>query len=278
MEKNYLRNDLDTHVMTESISRSFNFRRADGSSFYCFNLTWNYGHLIITGDMGELTLDHYYAMPTFEQAVHWAASGENDYLLGKSNVRPEYDATKTANYIISNANAPILEALNGSKNWFNGEREDGMRQIAQKIRKGLKEKEEIEDYDIYHFEKLKPGTVGYAADNPHNFWSFCEVWEKWAELWKALEGFGHWLDYSNEEFSKIANPAYRREMREAIQDLCCNEEGALALFRNFQNTAYDDYPIRTDYSWSNYRLVSAIRWACQRLIAEGVVPLEKVAA
>ncbi|MFT8463171.1 hypothetical protein [Acetobacter persici] len=278
MTENYLRNDLDTHVMKEAVSRSFNFRRADGSSFYAFNLTWNYGHLSISGDMGELMLEHYHAMPTFEKAVHWAADAENQYLLGKSNVREEYDAEKTAKSIIQNANTNIIEALNGSK-WAGKSRSDGMRQIAQKIRKGILEKEDLEDYDIYFFNKKENFNLrleSMACDKPEHFWIFSEVWDKWLHLWKALEGFGHYSMWSDEEVQNILKPSYRREMRDAIIDICSSEDGALELLRNLGN--HDDYPIMTDYSFTNYRLVSAIRWACQRLISEGIVPEKRAAA
>lgn len=278
MSTNYLRNDLDTHVMKEAVSRSFNFRRADGSSFYAFNLTWSYGHLSISGDMGELMLEHYYAMPTFEKAVHWAADAENQYLLRKSNVREEYDSEKTANFIIQDANSAVIEALNGSE-WFGKGRLDGTRQIAQKIRKGILEKECLEDYDIYFFYRKEGVSFPSSCedfDTPERFWVFSEVWNKWAQLWKALVGFGHYKKWSDDELRNILKPSYRREMREAIIDICSSEDGALELFRSFED--YDDYPIMTDYSFTNYRLVSAIRWACQRLISEGVVPEEKAAA
>lgn len=273
-EKNYLRNDLDTHVMTESRSRSFNFRRADGSSFYFFKITWSAGVISITGDMGELMLEHWNAMPTFEKAVRWAANAELQYLLGKSNVSEEYDGEETARDIIRLANHEVIEALNGQF-WGRERRSDGMRQIAQKIRKGMLEKEDLEDYEIYSFSKHARGIIPTYCDVPEKYWGFCEVWNGWIQLWKALEGFGRFREWSDNNLKNILKPSYRREMRKAVEEACSTEMGAIDLFNH---TDYDDYPIRRDYSFTNYRLVAAIRWACQRLIAADVVPAEREVA
>lgn len=273
-DKNYLRNDLDTHVMTESKSRSFNFRRANGSSCYFFKITWSAGVISITGDMGELMLEHWNAMPTFEKAVRWAADAELQYLLGKSNVSEEYDGKETAKAIISHANHEVIEALNGQF-WIRERRSDGMRQIAQKIRKGLLEKEELEDYDIYSFSKHTKEATYMYRDIPERYWGFCEVWNGWLELWKALEGFGRYREWSDDSLKNILKPSYRREMRKAVEEACCTEMGVIDLFNH---TNCDDYPIMRDYSFTNYRLAAAIRWACQKFIAEGVVPAEREAA
>lgn len=273
-DKNYLRNDLDTHVMTESKSRSFDFRRADGSSFYFFKITWSAGVISIMGDMGSLTLENWYAMPTFEKAVHWAADAELQYLLGKSNVSEEYDGEETAKAIIRHANHEVIEALNGQF-WNRERRSDGMRQIAQKIRKGLLEKEELEDYDIYSFSKHTKEATHMYRDIPERYWGFCEVWNGWLELWKALEGFGRYREWSDDSLKNILKPSYRKEMRKAVEEACCTEMGVIDLFNH---TDYDDYPIMRDYSFTNYRLAAAIRWACQKFIAEGVVPAEREAA
>lgn len=273
-EKNYLRNDLDTHVMTESKSRSFDFRRADGSSFYFFKITWSAGVISIMGDMGSLTLENWYAMPTFEKAVHWAANAELQYLLGKSNVSEEYDGKETAKSIIRHANHEVIEALNGQF-WNRERRDDGMRQIAQKIRKGLLEKEELEDYDIYSFSKRTKVDIYQFRNDPKKYWDFCGVWNGWLDLWKALEDFGRYREWSDDSLKNILKPSYRREMRKAVEEACCTEMGVIDLFNH---TNYDDYPIMRDYSFTNYRLAAAIRWACQKFIAEGLVPAEREAA
>lgn len=64
-------------------------------------------------------------------------------------------------------------------------------------------------------------------------------------------------------------------MRQAVYDTCVFEDDAAALMCRL---GYDDFPIIYEYSFTHYRLASAIRWACQRLIAEGVVPAEREAA
>lgn len=290
-EKNYLRNDLDTHVMTESKSRSFNFRRADGSSFYFFNITWSAGKISLSGDIGNIVLYDVYAMPSFETAVQWAATSEIDYLLGKSEIKKQYQPKETADLIISNANAPVIEAINGiyDTNYIRDPqtgkyvldkrrlRVDGMRQQKQELRRGEIEEWQVED--IYIFEKKEHGNLiielAGGDDCPYRYWSFCDCWEKWVEIWKSLDDFGRYSNYSNDKVKNVLKSSYRANMRDAVYNACYTQDEAAALMCRL---GYDDFPIVYDYSFNARRLAAAIRWACQRLIAEGVVPAERAAA
>jgi hypothetical protein len=84
------------------------------SSAYSFGLTWRPGHIVLTGDLGELTLVHYHALPTFKD-ICWALSADHDYLMGKTNVRKEYDPEGTLEYIRQELDRPVIEFLNGEK-------------------------------------------------------------------------------------------------------------------------------------------------------------------
>ncbi|MFP2872642.1 hypothetical protein ACLEIY_10385 [Acetobacter tropicalis] len=288
MDKNYLRNDFDTHVMTESVSRSFDFRRPDGSSYYFFNMTWSRGKISISGDIGSMVLQCWPAMSSLESSVHWGHNADLDYLLGKSSAKEEYDGEATARELIRIANREVIEAINGywiddyfrdpeTKIYSSKKRlvHSGMRQDLQKVRKGELDRDMIEDVLLFEKKEEKKSCSLPHQDNPHRYWSFFDCWNTWVDLWKALEGFGLYHDYSDDELKNITKPSYRRKMREEIESVCYYKDGAISLFRN---TSFDEYPLQYNYSFNNYRIVAAFRWACRRLLAEGVVQPEKAAA
>ncbi|MFT8551714.1 MAG: hypothetical protein ABF739_11590 [Acetobacter okinawensis] len=284
-DKKYLRGNLDTHIMKEDVSRSFNFRRQDGSSFYFFNLTWSRGKISISGDMGEIIFTHWNAMPTFEAAIVWAHNAELQYLLDKSNKQHVYDARKTAENIIADANSEVIMAINGyydtkyTKDPETGKhtpvkilRYKGMRQELAACRKGEMEREDVED--VYVTEKI--GSVDSfrsclrAQEDPRAVWSIFDCWDKWAAIWKALDGFGLDTDFRDEEFPKILKSDYRRQMRKAIMTECETSESAANLcFR----MGADDPDLYYDYSHNDFALAAAMRWACGKLIEAGVVTL-----
>lgn len=84
------------------------------NSNYNFTLTWTPGKLHLSGDIGELTLTHYHAMPTLDEAIKWARSSDFDYLLGKSDKRKTFDPEGTASFIWSQAIEPILDHITGN--------------------------------------------------------------------------------------------------------------------------------------------------------------------
>lgn len=91
------------HEMRDRPSRSFWFSEPGKGSIYAFALTWSPGTLALSGDLGELVLTHYQAMPTLESAVAWAARADADYLLGKSNRKKSICREGTVEGIIEGA-------------------------------------------------------------------------------------------------------------------------------------------------------------------------------
>lgn len=114
---------LTRHVMREEPVRSFRFhgvslnrqieKDVEGSypfakvkavreklsysytSFYAFTLTWTPGHMTLVGDLGEMTVVHYQAMPTLEEACNWLQSPDFNYLLSKTNHQKKFDRDLT---------------------------------------------------------------------------------------------------------------------------------------------------------------------------------------
>lgn len=91
------------HDLVERPSRSFRFFEPGKGSIYAYCLTWAPGSMTLSGDLGEMVLIHYQAMPTFEEAVNWAATGDLDYLLSKSNRRKVVHRERTIQGVIEAA-------------------------------------------------------------------------------------------------------------------------------------------------------------------------------
>lgn len=128
---------FDTHVMEEVREvRSFRFTNVrikrsvvslvgatgckveervtmERSGANSFGLTWRPGQLMLTGDLGELTIPHY-ALATFA-GISWALSSDHDYLMGKTKERKEYDPEETLREIRRDLDRPVIEFLNGER-------------------------------------------------------------------------------------------------------------------------------------------------------------------
>ncbi len=76
---------------------------------YWFRVTWCPGSLLLSGDVGEILLTHYHAMPTWEEAVEWVNNACHGYLMQKSNKEREFDEEETVKQIILMANEYLNE-------------------------------------------------------------------------------------------------------------------------------------------------------------------------
>lgn len=83
--------------------------RGERPGEYWFNVTWTKGHLALSGDVGELTLTHYHALPTWVRAVDWVHESDVHYLLGKSNAKREYNHEASVERLVRMADG-LLES------------------------------------------------------------------------------------------------------------------------------------------------------------------------
>lgn len=160
------------HTMTDRPSRSFRFSEPGKGSVYAFALTWSPGTLALSGDMGELVLTHYHAMPTLEEAVAWAARADADYLLGKSNRKQVICRASTIEGIIEGAleSKPIRDRLEdhftiGSA-WGAGLKALLRREVPRSV-------QDLGDaelprfiYDLHHFDDWY-GSYAWTAHDIH---------------------------------------------------------------------------------------------------------------
>ena len=63
---------------------------------YAFRVVWLPGNLHLSGDLGELAVTHYHAMPTWDAAVDWVSGADFHYLMEKSDAKDEFNQRRTA--------------------------------------------------------------------------------------------------------------------------------------------------------------------------------------
>lgn len=84
------------HILPAPSSKSWSIGRGAHTWTYGFRVVWLPGNLHLSGDLGEMALTHYHAMPTWKEAVDWVDRADFDYLIGKSDAKMEFNQQKTA--------------------------------------------------------------------------------------------------------------------------------------------------------------------------------------
>ncbi|RFD20124.1 hypothetical protein DY926_07950 [Komagataeibacter melaceti] len=281
---------LTDHVMKEAPCRSFHFSRPN-SSAYWFNLMWIRGKLILTGDGCDMTFTHYQACSSFDAAIKWASESEMDYLLRKADQREEYDADATLQAIIQWANAPVIEALNGTVGEritpyevdgqrryrvVHLERAGGYRQICQEYRRavarGMQDDfwGDVEDMDPRPITRRETGTeyLDMACPVFTDFYDFDPCWENWLNLWRDTLG-SDWdprgsvntpaIVATHDGRWRIKDELERRLDKTSSRGLDCLFNGS----------------VEHVYSWTyaqKYQF-EAIQFACRKIIEAGLVDM-----
>ncbi|MFT9385563.1 hypothetical protein [Acetobacter sp.] len=292
---------LAQHVMKEIVARSFRFSRPN-SSAYWFNLMWIPGKLILTGDACDMTLTHFQACSSFDAAIKWASESEMDYLLRKSGERQQYDADVTLKDILRWANAPVIEALNGTvatkyvSHEENGRKKhraerthigDGYRQLCQDYRRAVAAgtqddfPEDLEATDprrialrldrdsTKSFWDKDYGDSLWARDrDPRDFYNFDPCWENWMVLWKDTLG-RNWTPGAEIDSPRIvATRAGRKDVEFALEEALADlDDAGLTCFWHDQ--------VEPAYGWTGSQRyqIEAIQFACRQIIAAGLVDM-----
>ncbi|MGS0647989.1 hypothetical protein ACU81Q_10195 [Komagataeibacter melomenusus] len=286
---------LAQHEMKEAVCRSFHFSRPN-SSAYWFNLMWIPGKLILTGDGCDMTLTHHHACSSFDAAIKWASCSEMDYLLRAAKQQQKYDVHATLQEIIRWANAPVIEDLNGG--WdehyvpitedgkkryrtVRTPRRDGLRHLCQDYRRAIAagtQDEFLEDpkaVDPRCIVRLKPNRdrpIMWEVDHdPHRLWDFDPCWDRWLSLWKDTVG-ADWHPGSNYNTPvMVAAHEGRWRIKDALERLL-DEPGPTVL------RCMCDLDVECVYrwSWAQEYQIEAIRFACGKILAAGLVNMEVV--
>lgn len=282
------------------------------SSAYSFEITWRPGHIILTGDLGELTLVQKNAMPTFEAALKWVVDADYDYLMGKTNVKKVYDAEETFEYLMETANREAVDTLIGHQTWSYQDkryyRKGGIRADIRRYRRecaeAVKEFEAalkawdiekdmdnapiLEDFMPYkeEFDAIlrsrdwkdnlpKPKDVDAVI---RHVWEICG-YETWVSYWKALEVSGWYaadveIDNPDMHPTYVLNPENRRQIKEKIRAIC-DQQYELCDF--LHEAGFDDYSGNYIYPHQTKMQIDAIKHGCSVLFNQMKSVEEKAA-
>ncbi|KZL29434.1 hypothetical protein [Pseudovibrio sp. WM33] len=262
-----MREQFKDHVVKEAPVRSFELRNANGSSCYWFNVTWTPGVLTLAGDLGDMTVTHYHAMSTFEEAVHWIDDIALSYLCEKASRRRSYSPELTTKSIIQDLNEPVLDEILGEKGWGTDKRSGGIRKELQYLAKDAKEEFENK-YETALSEGLGEEEARIRAeeaarlvreDDPYDTasaWTITESetcdyinnlspldrfripdhWKRWARASCYIHG--HELFVCD-----VTKASERRHLRDEIESRCQDKRETLelldALDRDYEGLRYE---------------------------------------
>lgn len=104
------------HILPAPSSKSWSIGRGVHTGTYGFRVVWLPGNLHLSGDLGEMALTHYHAMPTWKEAVDWVDRADFHYLIGKSDAKKEFNQQKTAIEMVRMAEDDY-EQWGGADSW-----------------------------------------------------------------------------------------------------------------------------------------------------------------
>ncbi len=178
-------NELDQKMIDDAFSGHSLIRNADSKSWliknpenqgYWFRVTWCPGSLSVSGDVGEIVLTHYQAMPTWQDAVKWVKGACHGYLMQKSNKERHFDEEDTVKQIIHMANEQ--SEYGDDEMWEKLARDTGFpvedkEGIAAEIKTGLFESAQ----DVYEFMNDADWTGTYKYDiETHFLYKALQIW------------------------------------------------------------------------------------------------------
>lgn len=268
------REATDGMVATDRPSRSFQFRRADGSSHYFHTLTWSPGSLTLFGDAGEATLRHWQALQYLESGLSWAAKSDVSYLLEKSTETEVFDEQASVDFVVQQANEGPFEALWGrmdrlyGKDATTGEGVLRVRRIHGAMHEMREWRKTPEGERDCLPEVLQPFMNRSTYHDVRRYydcdgWSFGEAWLWWFRIWRYLEKEGY---VHENDPNKIRSAAFRRELKDGIERIASEGHDAFATF--CCGISFDDYYGTTNYSWSSRFKIEIMRIAARRMLDE----------
>lgn len=235
------------------------------TSTYCFTLTWTPGHMTIVGDIGELTVVHYHAMPTLEAACNWLQSPDYAYLLSKTNEARRYDAGQTFDWFKRMLSEQVLDHALGTPGWSSKQRRDNgdvhelraWRKYPPKWNKraGMTRAEFDQERRWYVEDKPKSPFTDHERD----------CWQWWRKL-------AEYTGYGPED---VCRAKYRRRMLDRVKDKFEHEQ--LAADFLWRDMGYDDPSLAYEYRQNAFFQIAAIQHGA-RMILNSLVEGRRIAA
>lgn len=244
------------------------------TSTYAFTLTWTPGHMTLVGDLGEMNLVHYYAMPTFEEALDWVHRADHDYLLGKAGVGRVFDRDQTIDDIWQR----MTEYAN-----------DHMKEMAKEIEAYEKDPPKWRKRDGMTKADFERDKQIYAEDHPRIAYGFREVKEKPLyvnrNLWRLHERIGwhvpdgfelmatvwkffqeDYSPYTSEDPNTLLTEEGRNDLKAAIDSYCrerSDDEISCWVYRDLD---MDDYSGIYEYPERAFTQISAIKHGVKMIL------------
>jgi hypothetical protein len=320
------------HVFVPAPSQSFSFfghtrelryvpqkttesLRVSRSSAYSFEITWRPGHILLTGDLGELTLVQKFAMPSFKEALEWVVKADYDYLMGKTCVKKEYDPEATYEYLIQTANREAVDHLLGHSDWSSKEkryiRRDGVRSDIRRYRKECEEAAvEFEaalaeytaggmDGDQPTLDDFLPSREEFGAVLRSSAWertsmsrddfrdvrrTVARAWDicgydTWVSFWVALNANGYYDPAANVD-DPDEHPTFvlnPRSRRKLKDEIksLCDQQHEIVEF--LHDAGFDDYYGSYIYPGRSKWQIDAVKHGCKMLLHK-VIADEELAA
>ncbi|MBD9539962.1 hypothetical protein IB276_10915 [Ensifer sp. ENS04] len=246
------------HPPTESVSFPY-------SSFYAFTLTWTPGHMTIVGDIGQLTVVHYHAMPTLEDACNWLQTCDFDYLLSKTNESRVYDGEQTFAWFKQMLSEQVFDHALGTPGWDSKQRRaNGDIHELRSWRKHPPKWNKRSGQTKADFENERRW---YLDDKPKSTFSDHErdCWEWWRRL----------ADYTGYQPEDVCIAKYRRRMLARVREQFNHEQ--LAADFLWRHMSLEDPSLIYEYRPHAFFQIAAIQHGA-RMILDRHSPRLEVAA
>ena len=271
-----IRNQVADHTPSERRSVSWHMAkrtvdeqgRERASSFYAYAVTWTPGTLVVSGDLGDLTVNHWHAMPTLEATMDWLDGIEFDYFMEKYTQQRVYDQDATVEEIASNANEAALESMKNHRDAWREYRRDSLEQLLEWDRDETQwavlgrvpsrwwsvnptQRPILSDYLGEKPEPLRIERVRYPKHdhrNPLNDYEIPEGWRLWAAIWHEC------LDY--EDPNIVFTAEGRRRLKDEMHGRLESQDGAITFC---QSIGLYDYYGAYRYTYRQRSLFEAVK-------------------
>ena len=191
---------FERHAMRRETGKTWICRRPD-SWIYGFRVTWIPGSIVLTGDVGEMVVNHYSFGEPWGAAA-WVRGAGWSYFMEKSQFQTEYDSEETAKFILEVAYRDLRDDW-GEKDFSVFQRMydelgifchgdpmtvEGRKQIARDLL-SAGEGETLTAEEVYRITR-DPEMILYRYSKRHR-WKF-EAIKWWAEEMWRNEPYWHW--------------------------------------------------------------------------------------
>lgn len=291
----------DKHVMVEEPVRSFRFhahyvkktyskgnetRRpgfitftpVEGAQFqytstYAFTLTWTPGHMTIVGDLGELVVVHYHAMPTLEEACNWLQTPDFDYLLSKTKQKREFDRDQTVKDIWDMISEEATQHL---------------KYYQEELARHEAEKPKWRKRDGMTKADFEAEMKSWEGDHPRHSYGFTKcsqpdylnrnLWSESQKIgWDIPDGFDlvarAWHSLRDESYCSITDPndlLAEDGLEELHSDIdsFCRDSGEEDIQYWCYHTLDRDWSGTYEYPQHAFFQIAAIQFGCQMILQQ----------